>query len=79
MTAVLLRVILNPKVLLGIAVVAALTLGYLHYTALRSDLREAGANLATARVNLDIAIEAAAHNANGLRKAQQDTGTLLRS
>lgn len=69
---VFLAILLNPRVLAGILVAAALTLGWLHYRGLVSDLETARQDLASAQANLETAIGAAEHNAEAARQADED-------
>lgn len=68
----LLAILLNPRVLLAIVVAGAITVGWLHYQGLVSDLETARQDLASARANLEIAIGVAEHNAEAARQADED-------
>lgn len=70
MTAVL-SLLLNPRVLGVIAVVAVLAGGYWHYTALRADLADAREAAADARAQADRAIAIAEDNAAQLEKERE--------
>lgn len=62
----------NPKILTAVAIIGMLTVGYVHYRGLVSDLETARSDLVSARADAALAISAAATNAAQAAKADQD-------
>ena len=72
MPAALLNLLLNPKALAVISVIALVAVGYVHYRGLVSDLGTARADLVSAQADAALAISAAASNAEQAAKADED-------
>jgi hypothetical protein len=70
--SVLLKLLLNPRVLAAIAVTALVTIGYVHYRNLVSDLQTAQESLSVARAAAQTAISTAKDNAAQAAKADED-------
>lgn len=70
--SILLKLLLNPRVLAAIGITALATFGYLHYRGLVDDLQTAQESLATARAAAQTAISTAKDNAAQAQKADEE-------